>query len=236
VKFITSFVVYASSNVDGNFPIELAQKYTSNETFPSAAMTVTRPDGINGKSRSHKINKKASFPFVCNSFLMLGCVNFSFTVNNFIPFLYAINATSAPIDSPRKEIHMPSQKPKKVTLTAVMNTDGITANTAMTILTKILMAIAYSLYSINKCSNCSFKLVSSLLTPCTDKKIFVLPKTLLWKGWLYMNKNYDNILEEKRRELVDTIISYGVTSSKVLKISEELDDIINKYQSASNDQ
>jgi hypothetical protein len=51
-----------------------------------------------------------------------------------------------------------------------------------------------------------------------------------------MNKSIEDKIEEKRRELVDSIISYGVTSSEVLKISEELDDIINDYQSAPFEQ
>jgi hypothetical protein len=47
-----------------------------------------------------------------------------------------------------------------------------------------------------------------------------------------MNNSLEEKIEEKRRELVDSIISYGVSSPEVLKISEELDEIINTYQSA----
>jgi hypothetical protein len=51
-----------------------------------------------------------------------------------------------------------------------------------------------------------------------------------------MKKHIEEKIEEKRRELVDSIIKYGVSSSEVLKISEELDDIINEFQSAIGDQ
>ncbi|CAG9621852.1 aspartyl-phosphate phosphatase Spo0E family protein [Sutcliffiella rhizosphaerae] len=38
-----------------------------------------------------------------------------------------------------------------------------------------------------------------------------------------------NLIELKRAELIDIVAKYGMSSSKTLKLSQELDTLLNKY-------
>jgi hypothetical protein len=44
-----------------------------------------------------------------------------------------------------------------------------------------------------------------------------------------MDNQIELMIEKKRRELVELIIKYGVSSQHVLKVSEDLDDLLNQY-------
>ncbi|KPB06302.1 aspartyl-phosphate phosphatase Spo0E family protein [Bacillus sp. CHD6a] len=42
------------------------------------------------------------------------------------------------------------------------------------------------------------------------------------------------LIEKKRSELIDIVAKYGMSSSKTLKLSQELDTLLNKYDTLLN--
>jgi hypothetical protein len=143
----------------GAFPIELASKKVIAETFPIAAAKVTSPDGTKGISLNDSISRNAVFPSESISVTSLG--NFSsFVCAVFLkPFLYKKNATMAPSASPKKEMRVPSQKPKKIILAAVIKTLGTSPSTAIKILMARLMKTASCALLLNISIICSFNLI-----------------------------------------------------------------------------
>jgi hypothetical protein len=68
---------------------------------------------------------------------------------------------------------------------------------------------------------------------------FVLPPKFLyndvtnWKkeGYSTLATKHElmELIEKKRSELIDIVAKYGMSSSKTLKLSQELDTLLNKY-------
>lgn len=144
VNVITLYTENPSINNAGILPSELEKEKDNKEISPIAPNNVTMPEGIKGSSRNEKIEKNAFFPFKFITFFAFGYVA-SFCIDIFLkPLRYKIKVIIAPNVSPKKEIKIPCQNPKKIMFAPVIKKEGMIPRILIRIFSNRLIRNAYS--------------------------------------------------------------------------------------------
>src|SRR5688572_17424042 len=108
-NLVTSFTEYASINIAGSLPNELATKNMLVDTLPTAAAKLTSPEGTKGSNRKERIRWKACLSSALINLCAVGYFCKLTCVDCLNPLRYKRKAIRAPMASPINEINVPFQ-------------------------------------------------------------------------------------------------------------------------------